>query len=225
MQYEIRKIETDEELSHHGIIGQKWGIRRYQYKDGSLTDEGRKRYGSPKSNISKWSIRAKNAISDVKQSYKESSEAKKKKQIEKEKAKEEAAEAEKKRLVELGTPEQIQKNIRKFNAEELSQIERRFSTELRVQDEIKRLTKSDKVETPVVHVVKPDKVNPSTRMTNATNFVSNNLKNVESSVSNGVKVYNNFARIHNLFRPNEQEWKIIPEKEKKDNQNPSGGNP
>lgn len=32
-------------LSHHGIMGQKWGIRRYQNPDGSLTDEGRERYG------------------------------------------------------------------------------------------------------------------------------------------------------------------------------------
>lgn len=33
------------ELYHHGILGQKWGIRRYQNEDGSLTPEGRKRYG------------------------------------------------------------------------------------------------------------------------------------------------------------------------------------
>lgn len=32
-------------ISHHGIKGQKWGIRRYQNSDGSLTDEGRRRYG------------------------------------------------------------------------------------------------------------------------------------------------------------------------------------
>jgi hypothetical protein len=31
-------------LIHHGIIGQKWGIRRYQNADGSLTDAGKKRY-------------------------------------------------------------------------------------------------------------------------------------------------------------------------------------
>lgn len=30
------------ELYHYGIPGQKWGIRRYQNEDGSLTDEGRK---------------------------------------------------------------------------------------------------------------------------------------------------------------------------------------
>lgn len=32
-------------LIHSGILGMKWGIRRYQYEDGSLTPEGRKRYG------------------------------------------------------------------------------------------------------------------------------------------------------------------------------------
>lgn len=32
-------------LAHHGIKGQKWGVRRYQNADGSLTAEGRKRKG------------------------------------------------------------------------------------------------------------------------------------------------------------------------------------
>lgn len=31
------------ELYHHGILGQKWGIRRFQNKDGSLTPAGKKR--------------------------------------------------------------------------------------------------------------------------------------------------------------------------------------
>lgn len=34
------------ELYHHGIIGQKWGIRRFQNPDGSLTPAGKRRYGS-----------------------------------------------------------------------------------------------------------------------------------------------------------------------------------
>lgn len=31
-------------LMHHGILGQKWGVRRYQNSDGTLTDAGKKRY-------------------------------------------------------------------------------------------------------------------------------------------------------------------------------------
>lgn len=31
-------------LMHHGILGQKWGVRRYENEDGSLTEAGKKRY-------------------------------------------------------------------------------------------------------------------------------------------------------------------------------------
>lgn len=32
------------DLTHHGILGQKWGVRRYQNKDGTLTEAGKNRY-------------------------------------------------------------------------------------------------------------------------------------------------------------------------------------
>ena len=34
----------DEFIAHHGILGQRWGIRRYQNKDGSLTAAGRRHW-------------------------------------------------------------------------------------------------------------------------------------------------------------------------------------
>lgn len=43
---------NDEVLIHHGIKGQKWGIRRFQNADGSLTVAGKKRYGDGNSSES-----------------------------------------------------------------------------------------------------------------------------------------------------------------------------
>ena len=38
--------EDGEHLAHYGVPGQKWGSRRYQYPDGTLTPEGAKRYAA-----------------------------------------------------------------------------------------------------------------------------------------------------------------------------------
>lgn len=46
--YKILCVDGSTALCHHGIKGMKWGIRRYQNADGSLTPEGRDRYLSKK---------------------------------------------------------------------------------------------------------------------------------------------------------------------------------
>lgn len=39
-----KKVAQHSALYHHGILGQKWGVRRYQNEDGSLTEAGKRRY-------------------------------------------------------------------------------------------------------------------------------------------------------------------------------------
>ena len=46
-------MERNDYLEHHGILGMKWGVRRYQNEDGSLTDAGKKRYGRSPQGVQK----------------------------------------------------------------------------------------------------------------------------------------------------------------------------
>lgn len=43
--YYAQEHDENGSLTHHGIKGQQWGIRRYQNTDGSLTPEGRRHWG------------------------------------------------------------------------------------------------------------------------------------------------------------------------------------
>lgn len=56
------------ELRHHGIKGMRWGVRRFQNKDGSLTPAGKKRYyDTPELNRQKADMKSTKAVRDASQ--------------------------------------------------------------------------------------------------------------------------------------------------------------
>lgn len=60
-------------LYHHGIKGQRWGVRRYQNKDGSLTTAGKKRAKTEEEsvkNLSDTELRTKLNRLQMEQQYK-----------------------------------------------------------------------------------------------------------------------------------------------------------
>ena len=75
MEYII--IRDEEYLEHHGVKGQKWGIRRYQNEDGTFTAEGKKRYGidsngkMSKEGAKLWDHDRRSAVKEVNKELKE----------------------------------------------------------------------------------------------------------------------------------------------------------
>lgn len=49
----VGSLISEPHLYHHGILGMRWGVRRFQKKDGSLTSAGKSRYGVKSSKKSK----------------------------------------------------------------------------------------------------------------------------------------------------------------------------
>lgn len=70
LQHDGWRIEpSSNELMHYGIGGMKWGIRRFQNKDGTLTPAGKKRYGADVEEVKKKLDAARLKESEAKATY------------------------------------------------------------------------------------------------------------------------------------------------------------
>ena len=93
------------ELHHHGIKGMKWGVRRYQNNDGSLTPAGKKRYlsGDYESALKRVK-KADDTLNDIRKTRQE--------------PKKSAYEAEVRRKVSNMSDKELQQAVNRLNMEE-----------------------------------------------------------------------------------------------------------
>ena len=159
-------------LAHYGIKGQKWGIRRYQNSDGSLTSAGRKRYsdsGGIRGAVSK----VKNAVTRRGSSSKA---AAKKKQEEKEEKEKETLEQKKDRVLKSRSAKELYENADLFTTQELQSAYNRLSLERNISSLVPKDVDKGK------------------------QFVDNAIKTAKTlndAIDTGSKLYNNVAKVYN----------------------------
>lgn len=133
--------DPSEALEHHGILGQKWGVRRYQNPDGSYTSEGlQRRYGTGegiKSNVSRMANNIGEGIKKkLKSTFNPSDEEraaraarKEEKRALKEEERRAKFEAEKERVLKRGTAEEVLNMSHELTQSELNSAIARLQSE------------------------------------------------------------------------------------------------
>ena len=179
MEYEHKTL-SDDELKHWGILGMKWGVRRYQNKDGTLTAKGKKRYTEEMNKIKaeKKKLRAQERDKkklDKLRAEKEELERMKKKVEEKP---DESDEAKRERIMKTPTAKDVYENRHLFSGKELSELHQRLNTE----ENIKKLV--------------PKEIDEGKARADKAFETIGDLTNKAITAS---KAYNAFATIYNAF--------------------------
>ena len=161
------------ELYHHGILGQKWGVRRYQYSDGTLTPAGKKRYRIDNEGNLVEKSKSERA-SDAKAAKQAKLEKQRQTRLEREN---ETVEKKKERIAKTADPEQIYKNRELFTDQEL----RSLYSRMQVERDIKNLMPKGKTFV--------DKLNK----------ISSQMEATSKAIDAGGKFYNSIAKTSNAL--------------------------
>lgn len=211
------------ELTHWGVKGMKWGIRRYQNKDGSLTPAGQKRYNKEltkleaekakldrKEYVLNNRAKTKAMVGELDKLRSENAarkkalkEAEKDLKSGKQKKPEEDLETQKAKVLASRSASEVYKNAHLFTDQELQAAYQRLNTERNIKN------------------LAPVEVSKGERMAN--NFISK-TKKAHDVYDNGSKIYNDIAKLYNTFSPNgrKKPWPII--KNDDDNKNKDKNN-
>ena len=191
--------ELNNYLAHHQIKGGKWGVRRYQNYDGSLTEEGRRRYGVGPARGSKESLKDKiNASREKKKAEKE---------VNREKNAQDAYEQQKTKLRQsiINNPKKIVKYNKAFSKEEVKDIISEIEWNKKMYD-IKR--------------------SETQRRMQKVKDLSDGIGTFSNLMNNSINAWNNAAAINNALVSNGtfKNGKIMPKVGWKDNNNKNNNN-
>ena len=166
-------IPHSDYLAHHGIKNQKWGQRRFQNYDGSLTSEGRRRYGIGESNQSRRErkqaekAKAKAAKVRAKASGKKKAEAQK------------LQDQKQKRMEYLRDhPEKIYKYRKELTQDDVTEIMQKVKFDRSLQD------------------IRKDEISRGMKKIDQ---IRNNTQTILNAYQTGKNVYNTIAEVHNAF--------------------------
>ena len=169
------------ELYHHGIKGQRWGVRRFQTKDGALTPRGQKRYNKEMDKLKAEKKRLRNEERTKKKMAKLDEmkvDVDKMKKGVKEDDSSETPEQKRERLLKSTNPKELYENRDLLSTFELNERLQRIDTEARLQGKIVE----DKKQTGMEYI--NDKMQSTKRTLDNVSNLYKSVDNAYSSVAN-----------------------------------------